>query len=876
MIRTPIEFIKIRGKMIRKVARKHIPTSIRKRIRSSFKAYDSNPRKKRNHGLYQLKHQYTIVSAVFNAADYLDDYFSSIFEQTCDTRNISIVLVDDGSSDRSAEIISEWQERHPGRITYYYQVNSGPGAARNKGLGAVSTEWVTFVDSDDKLAPNYFEEVDKAISNHPALILATCRVAHWYMSDNSYWSESLIMRHFANRKENSYYAIGDEQMPTAFFMNATFFRTSLIKSNDILIDEALRPNFEDGKFIAQYLLSADEGTVGFLVRAHYLYRKRSDGSSIIDTSWSDPGKYFTVTRRGYLQLLQFAKQKCGHVPLNIQQTVLQDTSWYFKRFENHPGRFESIGSENEQLLFLDTFRDIYSYLTPEALFKVHSDFIPFRRKVGIARTLMGATPPYMLCKLRKLWPKNRLMLIETYDKQVQFYFDGRKTPPLETKRASATFCGFPFYDRYQIWLEYPENAQIFSFRLPNGAEVRLDIREKKTFRRSICMKTLLNRYTEDWAQYRQDGDTWIIMDRDTQADDNGEHFYRYLMQEHPEQKAKFALRKDSRDWRRLEKEGFDLIDFGSEEYERELRKSSKIISSHADDYVLSYFGDKYYDSKDFIFLQHGIIMNDLSSWLNTFVPNVMLTSTPQETNYIAQDGSPYLYTSRQVQQTGLPRHDLLLKKRAAHLSSKKQSTLLILPTWRRYLSGRRLGASSAMAHNEHFAESDYATKWQAFLLNEQLHGFAEEHSLRIVFYPHPNVLQYIEAGDIVLPPYIELGFPSEERSFQDYVAEAALCVTDYSSAALDVSLSGIPVTYYQFDKTRFFSGDHGVDRGYFEFDRDGFGPVASTEEECLEAIETIALQGFEMAPKYAERAAETFTMADGHCCERAYEAIINL
>ena len=178
MIRTPIEFIKIRGKMIRKVARKHIPTSIRKRIRSSFKAYDSNPRKKRNHGLYQLKHQYTIVSAVFNAADYLDDYFSSIFEQTCDTRNISIVLVDDGSSDRSAEIISEWQERHPGRITYYYQVNSGPGAARNKGLGAVSTEWVTFVDSDDKLAPNYFEEVDKAISNHPALILATCRVVH--------------------------------------------------------------------------------------------------------------------------------------------------------------------------------------------------------------------------------------------------------------------------------------------------------------------------------------------------------------------------------------------------------------------------------------------------------------------------------------------------------------------------------------------------------------------------------------------------------------------------------------------------------------------------------------------------------------------------
>ena len=63
---------------------------------------------------------------------------------------------------------------------------------------------------------------------------------------------------------------------------------------------------------------------------------------------------------------------------------------------------------------------------------------------------------------------------------------------------------------------------------------------------------------------------------------------------------------------------------------------------------------------------------------------------------------------------------------------------------------------------------------------------------------------------------------------------------------------------------------------FFEFERVGFGPVVDKENECLEAIETIASQGFEMAPEYAERAAKIFSMADGHCCERAYEAIESL
>lgn len=864
--------------MLRKAARKCIPLSIRKRVKQSFQSLDSatsGKNHRREGERYQLKNQYTVVSAVYNMELYLDDYFESIFGQTCNTSNIFFVLVDDGSTDRSAEIIQKWSNRYPDQITYLRQENAGPGAARNRGLQEVTTEWVTFIDSDDKVAPNYFEEVDRSIVSHPHAVMETCRLFYWHMADDSLQKESLIMRHF-NKGKNVYYAVGDDQMPPIFFMNATFFKTDLIRQHGLSIDERLRPNFEDGKFLAQYLLTAESGLVGYLDKAHYYYRKRADQSSLIDRSWEDPRKYLLVPKLGYLEILQYAQEKLGYVPLNIQKTILQDLSWFFKELENQPAHCRKIGTSEEQKDFSDSLREIFAFITLDALFSMPGGFLAFRRKAGIAKTFMNQDPPFMLCKLKRLNPSRRQILVETFDPNVSFFFDGAKATPLETKRADVELCGMPFYHRYEIWLEYPEGAQIFSYRMPAGKEVRLDVREKQTFGRSISMNRLIKLFTKDWGKYPQDShNTWLFMDRDTRADDNAEHLYRYLMKNHPEQNIIFALRRDSKDWNRLEKEGFNLIDFGSPQFEKQLKKVSTILSSQADEYVYSYFGDDFFDSKDFVFLQHGIIMNDLSSWLNGFIPSLMLTTTPQETNYLASDGAPYVYTPRQVALTGLPRHDSLIEKRQSHINSPERSTLLIVPTWRRYLSGSRIGPSSSMKLSPAFTSSEYKKAWEDLLRSEELKAFAEKQELQIVLYPHPNVLPYLEAGEMTVPPYVEVA-TSGARSFQDYVAEASVCITDYSSASLDASLAGVPVIYYQFDKEKFFSGEHGLERGYFDFERDGFGPVAYDREQCFEALEALASQNFTVNAPYSERMAATFTMADGHCCERVYAAIQKL
>ena len=69
---------------------------------------------------------------------------------------------------------------------------------------------------------------------------------------------------------------------------------------------------------------------------------------------------------------------------------------------------------------------------------------------------------------------------------------------------------------------------------------------------------------------------------------------------------------------------------------------------------------------------------------------------------------------------------------------------------------------------------------------------------------------------------------------------------------------------------------HTLAKGYFDYERDGFGPVVTTESELVKAIEEFARVGFVPQDPYRSRMKETFLFRDGKCCERAYEAIKSL
>jgi glycosyltransferase involved in cell wall biosynthesis len=89
----------------------------------------------------------TVIVPVYNTEPYLEKCLDSLLRQTL--QDIQIVVVNDGSTDHSAEVAREYASRFPEKFVYLEKENSGQADARNLGLKYASGEYTGFVDSDD-------------------------------------------------------------------------------------------------------------------------------------------------------------------------------------------------------------------------------------------------------------------------------------------------------------------------------------------------------------------------------------------------------------------------------------------------------------------------------------------------------------------------------------------------------------------------------------------------------------------------------------------------------------------------------------------------------------------------------------------------------
>lgn len=98
----------------------------------------------------------SIIIPVYNSEKYIDRCINSIVNQTY--KDIEIILIDDGSSDRSIDIINNYVNKD-NRIKVYTQKNAGPSSARNYGLDVSTGDYVMFVDADDYIDKTMVEEM---------------------------------------------------------------------------------------------------------------------------------------------------------------------------------------------------------------------------------------------------------------------------------------------------------------------------------------------------------------------------------------------------------------------------------------------------------------------------------------------------------------------------------------------------------------------------------------------------------------------------------------------------------------------------------------------------------------------------------------------
>ncbi len=110
----------------------------------------------------------SVIVPVYNKEKYLNQCIQSILTQTY--KNIELILVDDGSTDKSGDICDEWA-KNDARVVVIHQKNGGVSKARNVGLEKAAGNWVSFIDSDDWLSDSLYSDAMQAIEKwEPDLI----------------------------------------------------------------------------------------------------------------------------------------------------------------------------------------------------------------------------------------------------------------------------------------------------------------------------------------------------------------------------------------------------------------------------------------------------------------------------------------------------------------------------------------------------------------------------------------------------------------------------------------------------------------------------------------------------------------------------------
>lgn len=799
---------------------------------------------------YKARQSYVIISPLYNCAKYLDDFLLSIINQRLDfKRNITLILVDDGSNDESFFIIKKYLKKYPKNIHYIYKENGGVSSARNLGLSYlkksdIKASFISFAHSDDILDRNFFYKMDKFLAKKNDENLAMLCASFIFYREKKFvrYKDS----HSLNFKFKKTCVKEIKNLDTFIQLatNSVLFKREFLDDN--LHFEKDLSYGEDVIFILNFFLKNYNKKVAFLKEAKYFCRKRFDKSSLFD-SLASMLKYKLIYADFFEEILRKYKQDLGFMPSFLSNTILYNIFYFVDGLLN---------VKNEEIKSLNLsfhLRKIFTLLPNEHIANFKLCGIKHFHKIGFFHLFKNETlqakQRVFIEKLDE--KKDELLLSFFYSKNYENFLKNSKITDEKIRKIS--FLDEDFVYEKRLWIKFDEAfKKDFDFRT-----FILEFKGKE-------LKNLNQLYKElkSLKKRRARNDKiWLFADSNLRADDNAEHLYRYLRHKRIDKKIYFVLSKKSEDFKRLFDEGFNLVDLNSFKFLYLLFRADKIISSHIDRYFYGAFGKNTLVTKDFIFLQHGISEKEISAWLNTRKINLLITAANPEFQSFVCDYTAYKLSKKEVKLTGFARHDRLISLK------KEKQYILIMPTWRRDIVGAFSKKLGTRRINKNFTQSLYFKKYNELLSSYELLNFCEKNSYELCFNPHPNILPYLNF--FRLDKGIKL---ANGKNLQELFAKTALLITDYSSVAFDIALLKKPVLYYHFDKEDFFTKQW--QSGYFDYEKDGFGAVCKNLNELLN--ELLKNKKCELKEPFLSRVEEFFTFKDGGNCKRIYEEILNL
>ena len=258
----------------------------------------------------------SVVTAVYNVEDYLEEMVESIIAQTIGFENIQLILVDDGSEDDSWAICERYMKQYPDNVVAIHKENGGVSSTRNEGLKHVRGEYVNFTDSDDILEEDALEKMYK------------------FLKANEQWIDvvAIKMMFFGGRegehalnykfKRTRVVELRKDYMHIQLSMSSALIKSSCFENRRF--DESLS-YAEDAKVLLDIFL--DKMRYGVVSDTAYLYRKRVEGTSAIDTGRKRKAYYIPYMEKFNVYSLENALARKGYIPKFVQYTCMYDLQW---------------------------------------------------------------------------------------------------------------------------------------------------------------------------------------------------------------------------------------------------------------------------------------------------------------------------------------------------------------------------------------------------------------------------------------------------------------------------------------------------------------------------------------------------------------------
>ena len=364
-------------------------------------------------------------------------------------------------------------------------------------------------------------------------------------------------------------------------------------------------------------------------------------------------------------------------------------------------------------------------------------------------------------------------------------------------------------------------------------------------------------------------DIWLICEKETEARDNGYHFFKYLREKRPEINAYYVIVKGTADFNKVQKYG-NIIEYNS--FEHYIYYLAARVSANSQPFgaapsvptLMHRFSYLRRKNQKVVFLQHGIIKDELSHYLDFSKAgfDIFTCSSGQECDFIRKT---YGYPNDNAQLLGLCRYDSLFE------STESEKQILIMPTFRKWLKAKNTAFPATQEEKERFIESEFYVLYSKLLSNERLKKICVESNYKVVFYPHYALQSYIDCFKTYETDYIII---ADRNSYdvQRLLIDSRILITDFSSVFFDFAYMEKPTVFFQFDEEK-YRGSH-YKKGYFDYRDNGFGSVVTTIDALIDEIESLIKRNGEVSEFYLERINDFFDLRDNKNCERTYAAII--